>query len=144
MCPRAVAADGQGLRRKSEAQGFGRDQSQFISAPSPVYGEQNVTLRYRAIDLLWRPPDGCALRHSVSSDARHDLPAGHDLTLEPLEIVCSMATASNRARLPASRACRRKLRIPLLDGRHETAPPRQATSICTEKATLTATLSAAR
>jgi hypothetical protein len=32
-----------------------RDQGQFLSAPSPVYGEQNVTLRYRAIDLLWRP-----------------------------------------------------------------------------------------
>ena len=31
------------------------DQGQFLSAPSPVYGEQNVTLRYRAIDLVWRP-----------------------------------------------------------------------------------------
>ncbi len=31
------------------------DQSEFLSAPSPVYGEQNVTLRYRSIDLVWRP-----------------------------------------------------------------------------------------
>jgi len=27
----------------------------FISAKSPVYGEQDVTLRYRVLDLLWRP-----------------------------------------------------------------------------------------
>jgi hypothetical protein len=32
-----------------------RDKSAFESAPSPVYGEQNVTLRYRVLDLLWRP-----------------------------------------------------------------------------------------
>ena len=31
------------------------DQGEFLSAPSPVYGEQNVTLRYRAFDLVWRP-----------------------------------------------------------------------------------------
>lgn len=27
----------------------------FCDAPSPVYGETNVTLRYYSIDLLWRP-----------------------------------------------------------------------------------------
>jgi hypothetical protein len=27
----------------------------FKSAPSPVYGERDVQIRYRAIDLLWRP-----------------------------------------------------------------------------------------
>ena len=27
----------------------------FTSAPSPVYKEKNVTLRYRVVDLLWRP-----------------------------------------------------------------------------------------
>ena len=27
----------------------------FLSAPSPVYGEQGVQLRYRCLDLLWRP-----------------------------------------------------------------------------------------
>jgi hypothetical protein len=27
----------------------------FIEAPSPVYGEQNVTIQYRTVDLLWRP-----------------------------------------------------------------------------------------
>ena len=39
---------------KVKLKDLARDESQFISAPSPVYGEQNVTLRYRAIDLLWR------------------------------------------------------------------------------------------
>ena len=27
----------------------------FTSAPSPVYGEEDVTLSYRVMDLLWRP-----------------------------------------------------------------------------------------
>jgi hypothetical protein len=27
----------------------------FVAAPSPVYGEQGITLRYRCLDLLWRP-----------------------------------------------------------------------------------------
>lgn len=31
------------------------EQSAFILAPSPVYGEADVMLRYRVADLLWRP-----------------------------------------------------------------------------------------
>jgi len=27
----------------------------FIEAPSPVYGEKNVVIKYRCVDLLWRP-----------------------------------------------------------------------------------------
>ncbi len=27
----------------------------FIGAPSPVYGETNITIQYRCINLLWRP-----------------------------------------------------------------------------------------
>jgi len=27
----------------------------FLAAPSPVYGNQNVTLRYRCLDPMWRP-----------------------------------------------------------------------------------------
>ena len=26
-----------------------------MTAPSPVYGERDVTVRYRSLDLLWRP-----------------------------------------------------------------------------------------
>ena len=29
--------------------------SAFTSAPSPVYGETNVVIQYRCLDLLWRP-----------------------------------------------------------------------------------------
>ena len=32
-----------------------QDVSSFIEAPSPAYGETHVILRYRPIDLLWRP-----------------------------------------------------------------------------------------
>ena len=32
-----------------------KDDLAFTSAPSPVYGENNVTLRYRVMDLVWRP-----------------------------------------------------------------------------------------
>jgi hypothetical protein len=31
------------------------DSTAFVSAPSPVYGETDVVLRYRFVDLLWRP-----------------------------------------------------------------------------------------
>jgi len=37
------------------------DEEAFISAPSPVYAEKNVTLRYRVVDLVWRPV-GCVVR----------------------------------------------------------------------------------
>jgi hypothetical protein len=31
------------------------DLEAFTEAPSPVYGESNVMVRYRSVDLLWRP-----------------------------------------------------------------------------------------
>ncbi|MCG2678754.1 MAG: transposase [Kiritimatiellae bacterium] len=31
------------------------DLAAFVEAPSPVYGESNVILRYRVVELLWRP-----------------------------------------------------------------------------------------
>ena len=34
------------------------DPKTMQSAPSPVYGEDNVTIQYRVDDLLWRPADG--------------------------------------------------------------------------------------
>src|ERR1035437_7083707 len=42
---------GEKVRLKELAQ----DDAAFTSAPSPVYGENNVTLRYRWLDLIWRP-----------------------------------------------------------------------------------------
>jgi DDE superfamily endonuclease len=47
-CPRLYG-------EKVKLKDLAREEDEFLSAPSPVYGEQNVTLRYRAIDLVWRP-----------------------------------------------------------------------------------------
>jgi len=73
---------------KVQLKDLARDQGEFLSAPSPVYGEQNVTLRYRAIDLLWRP----ARRLVRFVMVRHPLRGtifllATDLTLEPMEII---------------------------------------------------------
>ena len=59
-----------------------------LSAPRPVYGEQNVTLRSRAIDLLWRSA-GRLVRFVM---VRHPLCGTiflppTDLTLGPMEII---------------------------------------------------------
>ena len=57
-------------------------------APSPVYGEQGVTLRYRAADLLWRPV-GILVRFVAVSHPRRGtiLLMSTDLTLCPLDII---------------------------------------------------------
>ena len=62
--------------------------SAFASAPSPVYGENNVTLRYRVADLMWRPV-GCMVRFVI---VHHPVRGTifllcTDLTLEPLQIL---------------------------------------------------------
>ena len=65
-----------------------RDQQQFLSAPSPVYGEQNVSLRYRAIDLLWRPAARLVRFVIVCHPLRGTIfLLTTDLTLEPLDII---------------------------------------------------------
>jgi hypothetical protein len=40
---------------KTKLTGWFRYQKQFHRAPSPVYGESNVQIRYYSFDLLWRP-----------------------------------------------------------------------------------------
>lgn len=54
----------EGPRRRGRPKRYGRklklrdlfqQDEGFVSAPSPVYGERNVTVRYRWLDLLWRP-----------------------------------------------------------------------------------------
>jgi hypothetical protein len=42
---------GQKVRLKELA----RDEREFTSAPSPVYGDSGVLVRYRTLDLMWRP-----------------------------------------------------------------------------------------
>jgi hypothetical protein len=65
-----------------------KEEAAFTSAPSPVYGENDVTLRYRCIDLLWRP-----VAHLVRFViVRHPIRGTifllcTDLSLAPLEIL---------------------------------------------------------
>ena len=79
-----------------------QDDAAFTSAPSPVYGENNVTLRYRCLDLMWRP--AARIVRFVIVCHPHPTPAtktcrwgprhrgtifllSTDLTLAPLEIL---------------------------------------------------------
>ena len=57
-------------------------------APSPVYGEHGVTLRFRAADLLWRPV-GILVRFVVVHHPRRGviLLMCTDRTLSPLDII---------------------------------------------------------
>jgi len=41
--------------RKIHLKDLFHDESLFTQATSPIYGEHNVTLRYRTVDLIWRP-----------------------------------------------------------------------------------------
>ena len=65
-----------------------KDHAAFTSAPSPVYGENDVTIRYRCEDLLWRP-----VAHLVRFVIVHHPLRGTifllctDLSLAPLEIL---------------------------------------------------------
>jgi len=65
-----------------------RDSSLFISTPSPVYGEKNVVLEYRCLDLLWRPARGLVRFVLVKHPTRGNLilMTTH-LELEPLQVI---------------------------------------------------------
>lgn len=65
-----------------------QEDSAFTAAPSPVYGENDVTLRYRCLDLMWRPA-GRVVRFVI---VRHPnrgtiILLSTDLSLAPLEIL---------------------------------------------------------
>jgi hypothetical protein len=65
-----------------------QDDSRLQKAPSPVYGEQGVTLRFRSVDLLWRPV-GILVRFVAVLHPQRGaiLLMCTDLTLEPLDII---------------------------------------------------------
>ena len=65
-----------------------QDEVAFMNAPSPIYGETGVTLRYRVADLLWKPV-GILVRFVL---VRHPTRGSiflmaTDLNLSPLEII---------------------------------------------------------
>ncbi|MEW6406757.1 MAG: transposase [Chloroflexota bacterium] len=64
------------------------NEAAFMDAPSPIYGERNVTLRYHMADLMWRPL-GLLVRFVI---VRHPTRGSSflmatDLMLSPLEII---------------------------------------------------------
>lgn len=62
--------------------------SAFTSAPSPIYGEKGVTLRYRTVDLLWRPV-GCLVRFVAVIHPQRGcrIFLATDLTLDAMDII---------------------------------------------------------
>jgi len=64
------------------------NQAAMRSAPSPVYGERNVTLRLRSLDLLWKPV-GIPVRFVLVDHPTRGKCAlmATDLSLDPLEII---------------------------------------------------------
>jgi hypothetical protein len=74
--------------KKVRLKDLARELSAFVSAPSPVYGENNVTIQYRCIDLLWRPAGRLVRFVIVHHPIRGTIfLLATDLTLEPLEII---------------------------------------------------------
>ena len=65
-----------------------REENQLQEAPSPVYGEKDVILKFRTADLLWRPV-GILVRFVVVLHPRRGaiLLLCTDLTLAPLDII---------------------------------------------------------
>ena len=90
--PRRSRKPRRGRRRlygpKTPLQDWFRFRKQFLKAPSPVYGESGVTLRYLSHDLVWRPLGQLVRFVWVSHPTRGNLILlCTDLTLEGLEII---------------------------------------------------------
>jgi hypothetical protein len=65
-----------------------RDSRLFVSAPSPVYGEKDVVLQYRCLDLLWRPAHGLVRFVLVKHPTRGNLILlTTHLELDPLRVI---------------------------------------------------------
>ena len=65
-----------------------RSRKQFKKAPSPVYGEKGVTLRYYSFDLMWRKLGRMVRFVWVDHPVRGQMVLlCTDLTLEPMEIL---------------------------------------------------------
>jgi hypothetical protein len=64
------------------------DDTEFVEAKSPLYGERNVTLRYRAVNLLWRPV-GVQVRFVLVQHPTRGrkILLCTDLSMIPLEII---------------------------------------------------------
>lgn len=64
------------------------DLQSMQSAPSPVYGEHNVTIRFRVCDLLWRPCGRLVRFVAVTHPSRGScLLMCTDISLDPIAII---------------------------------------------------------
>jgi len=64
------------------------DPKAFRSVESPVYGEENIPLRLRALDLLWKPVGVLVRFVAVDHPTRgRCLLMSTDLSLEPIDVV---------------------------------------------------------
>ena len=92
FAPEQPARRGKGRPRiyggKALLKDLAKDQDAFLSAPSPVYGENDVMIRYRCLDLIWRPVGRVVRFVLVHHPVRGTIfLLATDLTLEPLAIV---------------------------------------------------------
>jgi hypothetical protein len=74
--------------RKIKVSSLLQDPKAFQQAPSPVYGESKVIIRYRVRDLLWRPAGRMVRFVAVAHPARGScLLMCTDTSLEAIEII---------------------------------------------------------
>ena len=65
-----------------------KERDAFANAPSPIYGEKNVVLRYRVIDLVWKPIGGLVRFVVVIHPTRgRKILLSTDLSLAGLKII---------------------------------------------------------
>jgi hypothetical protein len=92
-----TAADVPAVRRRGRPRKYGKkvilhrlfdDPGKFMQAASPLYGETDVTIRYRCIDLVWRPL-GQVVRFVLADHPRRGrcILLCTDLSLAPLDII---------------------------------------------------------
>lgn len=83
--------------RKGRPRSYGRklklkqlfnDENTFTEAASPIYGDRNVTLRFRVVDLYWRPV-GILVRFVlvIHPERGRKILLCTDLSLAPLQII---------------------------------------------------------
>jgi hypothetical protein len=87
-----VAIRGKGRPRtygeKVRLKDLAKDAGAFTCAPSPVYGENDVVVRYRTLDLMWRPVARIVRFVIVHHPSRGTIfLLSTDLSLEPLQIL---------------------------------------------------------
>lgn len=91
-CPRGSRKPRRGRRRlyglKTQLRDWFRYRKHFAQAPSPVYGESGITLRYLSHDLVWRPLGQLVRFVWVSHPTRGNIILlCTDLSLDALEII---------------------------------------------------------